>query len=76
MFPDSKIAKSYSQGETKVKYVIQFGIALYIKELILDHIKGKPFSLLLDNTTTQQVKKQFDANLQYWSCENQISNII
>ena len=76
MFPDSKIAKSYSQGETKVKYVIQFGIALYIKELILDHIKGKPFSLLLDKTTTQQVKKQFDANLQYWSSENQISNII
>ena len=41
MFPDTKIAKSYSQGETKVKYVIQFGIALCIKELILDHIKRK-----------------------------------
>ena len=25
MFPDSEIAKSYNQGETKWKYVIQFG---------------------------------------------------
>ena len=75
MFPDSEIAKSYSQGETKVKYVIQFGIAPYIKQLILDDIKGKPFSFLFDETTTQQVKKQFDAYLQYWSSENQISNI-
>ena len=51
MFPDSEIAKCYSQGETKVKYVIQFGIAPYIKQLILDDIKGKPFSFLFDETT-------------------------
>ena len=56
MFPDSEIAKSHSQGETKVKYIIQFGIAPYIKQLILDDIKGKPFSFLFDETTTQQVK--------------------
>ena len=29
MFPDSKIAEAYQQGETKIKYVIQFGIAPY-----------------------------------------------
>ena len=75
MFPDSEIAKSYSQGETKVKYVIQFGIVPYIKQLILGDIKGKPFSFLFDETNTQQVKKQFDAYLQYLSSENQISNI-
>ena len=75
MFPDSEFAKSYSQGETKVKYVIQFGIVPYIKQLILGDIKGKPFSFLFDETTTQQVKKQFDAYLQYLSSENQISNI-
>ena len=43
--------------------------------MILDDIKGKPFFFLFDETTTQQVKKQFDAYLQYWSSENQISNI-
>ena len=70
MFPDSEIAKSYSQGETKVKYVIQFGIVPYIKQLMLGHIKGNPFSFLFDEATTQQVKKQFDAYLQYLSSEN------
>ena len=40
----------FSQGETKAKYVIQFGIAPYIKQLILDDIKGKSFSFLFDET--------------------------
>ena len=75
MFPNPETAKSYSQGETKVKYVIQFGIAPYIKQLILDEIKGKSFSFLFDETTIQQVRKQFYAYLQYWSSESQISNI-
>ena len=30
MFPDSKIAESFKQGETKTKYVIVHGIAPYI----------------------------------------------
>ena len=33
MFPDSNIAKNYCQDCGKVKYVMQFGISLYIKEL-------------------------------------------
>ena len=30
MFPDSKIAESYRQAETKTKYVLQFGIVPYM----------------------------------------------
>ena len=71
MFPDSEIAKSHSQGETKVKYIIQFGIAPYIKQLILDDIKGKPFSFLFDETTTQQVKSSF--MLIYNTCHLKIN---
>ena len=33
------------------------------------------FSFLFDETITQQVEKQFDAYLQYWSSKNQTSNI-
>ena len=72
MFPDSEIAKSYNQGETKWKYVIQFGTSNNWYWMIL---KRKPFSLLFDETTAQQVKKQFDIYLQYWSSENQTSDI-
>ena len=35
MFPDSAIAKSYKQGETKVKYCLQCGIAPHLKDLII-----------------------------------------
>ena len=35
MSPESEIAKNYRQGETKVRYHIQFGIASYIKDLLV-----------------------------------------
>ena len=44
MFPDSSIAKSYQQGRTKIKYVLQFGIAPYIKDLVMLDVQGKPFA--------------------------------
>ena len=44
MFPDSKIAQSYRQGETKIKYVIQFGIALFVKEQMIRDFKLQPLS--------------------------------
>jgi hypothetical protein len=34
MFPDSKIAAQYQMGATKLHYLIVFGIAAYIKDLI------------------------------------------
>ena len=32
MFPDSNNAKSYSQDETKTKYIIQCGVYTYVKD--------------------------------------------
>ena len=60
MFPDSEIAKSYAQKADKIKYMMQFGIALVIRDIILDDLKGKPFSFLFDETTTSQIKKQYE----------------
>ena len=67
MFPDSEIAKNYRQGETKVRYSIQFGIALYIKHLLVKCFSDCPFSLKFDETTTIKVLKQYSAYVQYWS---------
>ena len=39
MFPDSKIAKSFELGATKLKYVINFGIAPYFKDILYNHLK-------------------------------------
>ena len=52
IFPDSKIAQSYKQSSTKIKYVIQYGIAPYVVELLLKGFKNKPFTFIFDETTT------------------------
>ena len=57
MFPDSAIAKSYKQGETKVKYCLQYGIAPHLKDLIVKDLANSPFTFKFDETTTSQVRK-------------------
>ena len=64
MFPDSKIAASYKQNETKMKYTIQYGIAPYFKELLKDEFKNTAFTFKFDETTNQQVKMQYDGYVQ------------
>ena len=67
MFPDSTNAKSYKQGETKVKYCLQYGIAPHLKDPIVKDLANSPFAFKFDETTTSRVKKQYDAHLQFWS---------
>ena len=67
MFPDSQVAKKYQMGETKMKYLVQFGIAPHIKSLILKDFEHTPFSFKFDETTTSQTKKQYDAYVTYFS---------
>ena len=66
MFPDSHIAKGYKQSETKIKYFIQFRIALYFIQALQDDFLGTAFSFKFDGTTSQ-VKKQYDGFIQYRS---------
>lgn len=67
MFPDSEIAKQYNMSETKCKYIVQFAIAPYVKELLLDDFRSSPFTFKFDESTTKQVKKQYDGYVQYFS---------
>ena len=60
MFPDSNIAKQFNQQETKAKYTTQFGIAQYVKEKMILDVSNKPFSFKFDETTTSQIKNQYD----------------
>ena len=49
MFPDSLIAQSYSQSETKVKYNLQFGIvAPYCKKKLIYDVA--PLNLMRPQT--------------------------
>ena len=67
MFLDSRIAASYSQGKTKLRYNIQFGIAPYIKQMLLYDVNNTPYTFQFDESTSSQFKKQYDGYLQYWS---------
>ena len=67
MFPDSSVAKSYKPGQTKVKYVLQFGIAPYIRLSLIEEMKGQTFCFKFDETTMSQVKKQYDGYITYYS---------
>lgn len=67
MFPGNDIANAYEQGETKTKCMIQFGIAPHFRKEMLNDFKNKPFTFKFDETTTSQIKKQYDGYVQYWS---------
>ena len=73
MFPSDPVAQGYSQGETKMKYNIQFGLAPYIKQKLKSDCLDKPFVFLFDETTTSQVKKQYDGYIRF---ESSITNQI
>lgn len=75
MFPDSNIAKGYKMSETKSKYIIQFGICPFVKNEILNDMKDQPFCFMFDETTTKQIKKQYDGYVKYYSIKfNRIVN--
>ena len=72
MFPDSQIAKKYHQSKTKVSYIIKHGISPYVKDFYVNDFKDSPFVFKFDETTTLQVKKQYDGYVQYWSNEQDL----
>ena len=76
MFPDSVIAQKYHQSKTKVNYVIKHGISPYVKDLYINDFNGTPFVFKFDETTTLQVKKQYDGYIQYWSKETNLVNSV
>ena len=60
MFPDSKIAKGFSQNETKMMCVTKYGLSPYSKESLKNDFYSKAFCFKFDETTTNQIKKQYD----------------
>ena len=42
-------------------YFVKYGLAEYFKEQVQLDLQGVPYTLKFDETTTYQVKKQYDA---------------
>ena len=67
MFPDLMIVKSFSMVDTKSQYVIKFGIADYLTKTLIFDVNRVPFLFLFDESTNNQIKKQYDGYVSYWS---------
>ena len=72
MFPDTQIAKGFHQAETKTKYMIQFGVAPYVRKQVIEDFTGHHFTLKFDQTATFKIKKQYDGYVQFWSLSKNI----
>ena len=70
MFPDPKITQSYCQTKTKVRYNIQYGIAPYVKQMLIYDVSNTPFPFKFDESTSSQVKKQYDAFIYNFGQKN------
>lgn len=68
IFPDGKIASQFQLGKTKCAYMITFGIAPYVSELLYDALKEVPYySLSFDESFNRVMKKsQMDLLVRYW----------
>ena len=62
MFQDSPTASKLSLGATKMSYLLNFGIAPYFKNLLLDEIKASPYYVLSfdESLNTVLQKDQMD----------------
>ena len=66
MFLDSTIGKGYRQSDSKIQYVIKYGIVDHLKKQMIYIVKNTPYSFLFDETTNSKVKKRYDSYVIYW----------
>ena len=66
MFSDSAIAKSFNLGRRKCSYFINFGIAPYLKELLLAKLKSSEFFVTFYDESINRVlqEEQMDVVLR------------
>ena len=64
-----EVSEKFSVGHTKMSYIVRHGLSEVLLNELVDDIKASigTFTLLLDETTTSQVKKQCDFLICYWS---------
>ena len=75
MFPDSKIAKSFELSRTKLKYVNNFRIALYFRDILYNHLqKSDCFVISFDKSLNDYAQKfQMDILIRYFDhIENRV----
>ena len=67
MFPNSNIAKSFELGVTKLKYVINFGITPYFRDILYNHLKSDCFVISFDESLNDYTQNcQMDILIRFF----------
>lgn len=69
MFPDSKIAQQFACGRDKMEYIVNFGIAPFLRDRLETEIKqASHYVLLFDESFNKHLKMiQMDVHIRFWS---------
>lgn len=73
MFPDSKIAQSFTMGKTKAAYVINHGLAPHFQEVLQSNIKQcSDYVVCFDESLNKFVQRgQMDLYVRFWDINHQ-----
>ena len=68
MFPGHPVAETFSCGETKCRYLCQFGLAPHFSSLLKSRLnKDSEYVLLFDESVNSKTKnKQLDMHVRLW----------
>ena len=74
MFPDSQVAKQFSMSRQKASYVLQDGLGPLLSKWLVTSINTSEgtFTLMFDETTTLQNRKQMDLLVRFWDEEQNL----
>ena len=72
MFPDSKIAYSFSLSRIKCNFILNFGLAPFFKTILLIEIKKSPyFTTIFDESLNKKPqRRQMDILIRFWDEDN------
>ena len=66
MFLDLQIVAKYLQEGTKAKYVVQFGLAPFVKDVLITDVQKTSCSFNINKTTDSQVRKEYEGYIKFF----------
>lgn len=65
MFPDSNIASTFACSSDKTAYIAKFGLAVYIKDELVEKVNQSPYVLMFDESLSEVRKsKQLNVHIR------------
>ena len=68
MFPNSEIAKTFKLSRTKCGYLINYGLALFFRDVLLKSINASPYFMISYDESMNKIlqDEQMDLQARYW----------